>query len=287
MTENLGPARHRLIAEREANPEAPARVPKTLPLKKIETEPTLFQPRGYLDKADTDQGHVAGIAQGIGDPEHDDPLDVWWTGRRFVLLDGHHRLAAYARRQETTGATQKVPVRVHAHMTFEGAEALSARLNTRDKLAMSYEDKVAVAWRMVCFGNGSKVDQHRASSLSKGTIGNMRAVHGRLIEMGRSVDSVHALGWAKARRLDRGDTDWEYTDDDLERRAEEIALGFAKVVGVNPTANPEAIAMALKLWSKALPSLLLQSYSWEDDLKSVGRERLKEINDEEDEIDEF
>jgi len=254
---------------------------------KIDTEPTVFQPRGYLDKADTDHGHVSDIAQGIGDPLYDDPLDVWWTGKRYILLDGHHRLAAYAQRQETTGATQKVPVRVHPHMTFEDAEALSARLNTRNKLSMSREDKDAVAWRMVCFGNGSKAVQHRASSLSKGTIGNMRAVFSRLSDAGHRGEGLYEMGWAKARRLDRGDTDFDYTDDELERRAEEIALAFSKVVGVNPTANPEVIALALKRWSKALPGLLLQSDSWEDDLKDTGRERLAEIDLYESDIDEF
>ena len=96
-----------------------------------------------------------------------DPVLIWWSGKRWRVIDGHHRMMAY---QQTTTDTKR-PVKIDAVPVevFEGTlhEAIheATRRNSKDKFAMSKTDKLERAWKFTAMGGMSRgdceVDVHR------------------------------------------------------------------------------------------------------------------------------
>ncbi|ATG49286.1 hypothetical protein CEW89_17910 [Celeribacter ethanolicus] len=66
--------------------------PTALPLSKLKVAPAVFQPREFFSER-----HVKALATAIkaqgGQPL--EPLTVWYSGRDWYVIDGHHRLEAY------------------------------------------------------------------------------------------------------------------------------------------------------------------------------------------------
>jgi hypothetical protein len=60
-------------------------------LKDIETLKDLFQPREEFE------GHTKDLMDALKRNGALDPILVGWTGKRAVLIEGHHRHAAYER----------------------------------------------------------------------------------------------------------------------------------------------------------------------------------------------
>ncbi|MEM9735024.1 MAG: hypothetical protein AAF908_00265, partial [Pseudomonadota bacterium] len=117
MSPTEGAAREaldRLQEERDAGAPPPDPNPERLPLAALHTVPEAFQGRHPLLSM-TRFGETAGellrrIRQGI----ELDPMKVWWSGARWIVLDGHHRLEAYrvaAARERTPPESYAVPVR--------------------------------------------------------------------------------------------------------------------------------------------------------------------------------
>ena len=95
--------------------------PPTLRLDQIRQEPAVFQPRSYLGENGVDRFHVSELvrplkARGRDGQKHLEPILVFAIGNAFYCIDGHHRLAAYARLKRPLS----VPVK-----HFEGTELLS------------------------------------------------------------------------------------------------------------------------------------------------------------------
>src|SRR6185437_8324462 len=73
----------------------PAATVELLP-SEIEMRPELFQPREFsFGLKETDPNHVKRLARAVGIQGELDPIVVIKLGKRFVCVDGHHRLAAY------------------------------------------------------------------------------------------------------------------------------------------------------------------------------------------------
>lgn len=131
---------------------------------------------------------------------------VWWSGKRWIALDGHHRVEAYRRQErDAKGTIQRIPV-----VTFEGsleaAIAKSIELNARDKLPMTYDDKANAAWKLIV-----------EETLSKSEISRVTTVHrNTLTAMGKALNSLKqkypisykdealAMTWDEARRSEVG-----------------------------------------------------------------------------------
>lgn len=64
----------------------------SLPISKLKTEPDTFQFRAF----ECDEDHVRCLSNALGVQRFFDPMKVWRRGEDdFVVLDGHHRYAAY------------------------------------------------------------------------------------------------------------------------------------------------------------------------------------------------
>src|SRR5579864_4559705 len=89
-----------LEAEWNATPQSTEGLPDRLPLADITLMPEVFQCRDSFDPRTgiTNEGldHVAGMATTLqGSPRDLEPLTLLRVGSRDILIDGHHRLAAY------------------------------------------------------------------------------------------------------------------------------------------------------------------------------------------------
>ena len=54
----------------------------------------MFQPRTFKGFAGASETHIEGLMFAIRHaPDHlIDPIDIWWSGKRWLVIDGHHRL---------------------------------------------------------------------------------------------------------------------------------------------------------------------------------------------------
>ena len=166
-------ARARLAEEMAAGTGAgEGRKAKMLPLTAIETVESLFQPREIAEH------HVTGMVKDLKTGDSLPPLLVYWTGKRAVLLDGHHRREAYLLAKKPEG----VPVEWFSG-SLDAAIAEAGAHNCQDKLAMSTPQRMNFAWRLVKLGTLSKAEMRKAAAVGDGEIAVMRRVLGTLQPM--------------------------------------------------------------------------------------------------------
>ena len=223
--------------------------------------PEVFQHR-RPNKSDSD-AHVRELARGAQQSGALDPISIWWDGKAWLCIDGHHRLRAYWAAGMSDSA---VPV---AAFSGSPAEALAeaASRNTRDKLKMGRAEKMTTAWRIVTVGGFTKAATANASGVSPRTVAYMRRVAATLTERGMDCK---ALTWEAARRLDAGqpevEVDW---DQEIEKRAQEMATKISASIGREGSKQPEAFARALELYDSRMPSRLMEHWHGMDE-ETVG-----------------
>lgn len=250
-----------LESEIEENLKPPIDDPKELPLEDIKTAHSVFQPRqveeGYESGCNED--HIRNLIEAIFNEPLGvlDPIDIWWSGKYWRVLNGHHRLLAYARVKKMGKLKAPlIPVKL-----FKGnlsqAIAESIRLNSKDTLMMSKSDKLNRAWFLTCLEKYSKNEISRICKVGTSTISRMRERLRELMAMERfkefGVGKNAALGmsWEEAQdylkpKIDRGSDDWQ----------EKIALDWSrrlgKTFGTKLATQPEITARALELYSEKL-----------------------------------
>jgi hypothetical protein len=127
--------------------------PKTLPLAKIKFASSVLQPRLFEGERAQSEDHIRELMKIIrNDEDHMlDPIVVWWSGRHWRCLDGHHRILAYKRLAEDKRSpiiVPEIPVEVFSGSLDEAIRE-ATRLNAKIKLNMSFDDKRERAWRLV------------------------------------------------------------------------------------------------------------------------------------------
>jgi ParB-like chromosome segregation protein Spo0J len=255
MTRSFSDELARLREEAEREPTRQDR-PQSLPLKAIQTAPAVFQPRSLEEEGGKDQAHVGELVRAIkakpADARFLDPVLVFAIGGAFYCLDGHHRLLAY----QAAGVTCPVPVE-HFEGSLEDAIREAAQRNSRDRLAMSNEDKLEAAWRLVLLAAHSKREIVEATGASERTIGNMRATLKRLLEgePGGSWES-----WREAKQAASGEEPREWTEEAQAALAREWARRIRQAVGPMAGRQPAIFAEALELYSEGLPRKLLECW---------------------------
>lgn len=177
-----------------------------------------------------------------GEPQPFDPILVAPIGQQFYLVDGHHRLDAYA----TFGWEGPVPVEVFPGDLKE-AIVEAWKQNAHNKLPMTKASRYEAAWRFVKEGELTRPQITSLTSVRRSTLTNMRNV---LKEFGKKA-AVRT--WADARRL-RNDKERPSGDDWKQAAAREIALHLAK--GPKQATDPELLAMALAMAKEDLPAQL-------------------------------
>ncbi len=259
-------------AECEANQTPPPKTPRSLPLDAIHVEPAVFQPR----EIGLDAERVEQISEGLTGGALDERIHVWWSGKRWIVIDGHHRHAAYKLKQEALGKSLRVPVEAHPQFSFGEAMGAAAKINSREHVTITREEKGNNAWRLVCIGEGSIAQQTEWSGASKAQISIMRKTFERLRQRRITARNMIDHGWDWCRKTDRGDEFREFTPEAQEAMAQEWAVKIGRALGGKATECPDILARALEIISLALPASLIQSDAFWVALDGAGRDLLKE-----------
>lgn len=130
----------------------------------------IFQPRrpGYgLRKVDA--RHVNNLKTRIERKGELDPVLVVKLGRQWVVVDGHHRVAAYLK------LNRKEPIKCEwfPGSVREAADE-SLRRNEKAHLEVDQGDKHEEAWKRTLLGWGSKSEVVKLTGASDGTVAHMR-----------------------------------------------------------------------------------------------------------------
>lgn len=234
----------KLEEEKRNGTEAPppSKAPSTLKLTRITIEPSAFQMRSFH----VDPQHVQGICNGIKRGDSPPPLTVWWSGRRWVCIDGHHRLEAL-----------KMAGRTSAHVevfrgTLEEARVRAAKANSRDKLPLLREEKLSAGWSLVCSSRLSKHDISKAAGISSGTVGNMRkALELLRKQQGEKFDrlALAEMRWYEIQGRTANKGDWDTFKDKLVLEAvEKLNKAFKPKLLMG---NGPLFEQVLQRWSPA------------------------------------
>lgn len=219
---------------------------------------------------------VAEIEVGLRGTSMDDPVHVWWSGARWIVVEGHHRHEAYRQREARTGARPKVPVVAHVGMALSEAMGAAARLNDRSKEKITKAEKQNRAWVLVVMGEGSIATQAAASGASKSQISNMRVVREKLVARRMADAQMMDATWQQCREWANGKTQRDFSEGAQEARAREVAEWLRGCPVVHPLKSPDVIARALEILSPAFTGHLLECDGFWDALNTTGRALLEE-----------
>lgn len=266
----LGEVWEALRAQRTAGKPEPAHPPSFLSVTEIQLWPEIFQHRRPSESAS--KAHIRELAKGAALPQELEPVLIWWDGKRWACIDGHHRLKAYAIAGKSG---HDIAVQVFSG-TPEEAIAEAARRNTRDKMAMGRSEKLGTAWRLVLTTKMSKADTVEASGVSDGTVAHMRRVRDKLTAQGLDVSSMN---WRTARMTAAGEALEENVnwDERTEQEAQEFANKILLAIGKRAATRIEALARALEIFDARLPKLLTEEW--------LGRYGEAEDTDDEDDLE--
>lgn len=157
---------------KQCNEGKPARSEEKLPLREIVARPDLFQVRGT-----TDAKHVADLADIIRSTEGDlDPLLLIELGEEAVVVNGHHRVAAYQAVYGESEPAHPVPVRWFVGNPVQALTKATGE-NSKTCLVMTREQRKDAATRLAgMVGTAlSKAELSRVTGLSTTTIAEIRA----------------------------------------------------------------------------------------------------------------
>lgn len=257
----------------KAEEEAPKRIPKSFPADQIKVFPALFQPR-----TDMHQWHVKEMREAALERGKDlDPVDVILCGSTPVLVDGHHRLAAYLE-HDTTAA---VPVN-YLKLSVDEAVEHSIRENCKSKVAINNLDRTNTAWRLVkdldACGNPrfSKKKVVELTGTSDGSVANMRRVLKALGNTAGDYPEWYAArGAAKEKALDADkDFDWERVDISTgEAIAEEVRAQFGEKL-LTRIGVAGQVAFIENLFSESMGDILQSLPLWSDQLEGANYEEI-------------
>ncbi|QPC92600.1 ParB/Srx family N-terminal domain-containing protein [Mesorhizobium sp. INR15] len=244
----------------------------SLDRKEISMMAAIFQPRDRDRMYVADKRHIAALADAIGKnankPRYLDRIVVWWGGDRWYVIDGHHRLDAYA----TRAVREAIPCHAFSG-TLDDAMAFSGLANSKDRLPMSKTDKLNYAWRLELLTDLSKVKIAQASSCATRTVANMRTVKAALLSNPEnSIADLLEQGWKRCDAMARGvtfDTSNYDHEAEVSRRAAIYRDRLYKALGNKPHTDPEAFALALLRSDEQLPSSLMQTAAWRDAFHDV------------------
>ena len=212
---------------------------KRLPLSKLKTDPDTFQFREF----ETTEDHVRGLVDAITAGNELDPMTVWMRGEEdFVIVDGHHRYAAYKR----SGYRKPVPVILHECSKAE-ATLLALSENTKTKLPMTKTERDNAAWRLVCSDLGlSKSETVKATAVSNGTVGKMRRVRKKLEEQEEELPPTWWMAMQKLKGLEGPEMTEDTAEQMIESRAKALDDKIGKELGRMGNIQWEAVARVLE-----------------------------------------
>jgi len=226
-----------------------------LPTSKIETRVEVFQPRTLVGQIGEEYAVMGELKDALirNGTERVDPVIVWWSGKSYFCVDGHHRLKAIqnfntAKVNKAQGDTQRrqaqadallVPVAI---LTGPLSEALawSTRDNGKATITLKKRDKSDWAWKQAVLHWGGAIDgkfvmarrckdlhvSERLLKLMKSTFVRIATIQPTLHK--RDIFELAEMGWDKARALAEGREIAESWDD--EKREAEVQKAVSKLI---------------------------------------------------------
>lgn len=234
-----------------------------LPIAAIRRMISVFQPRSLSGNLADDAKHIDDLAKIVGKPPAVaflDPVTVWWSGLAFYVLDGHHRIAAY--RQQ--GYDGEIPVEVF-HGTLDEAMLRSRSDNTKNRLAVTEDDKCDSALKAVLMTDCSKSAIAKACGVGTALIGRQRQAIVKVLadnpEMSRG--ELADLGWKEVNRMAKGEEPSPYDGPDyLEVQASKHATRMLRAMGQPFFQNVELVARTLSVLGRDMPKRLMETIEW-------------------------
>lgn len=246
IDEATGPAAVLAQLKAKAAAGSPTARPSQMALADIYEYPDVFQPRGH----DVVEYHVETLVRVVRTQGTLEPIKVVQVGDEVVVIDGHHRLAAYSR----AGVTSGVPV-VFFEGTLEEAVLEAGRSNSQAKLQMDNQERQDFAWRLVRMGY-KKREIIAAAGVSDGQVAIMRRV---LKKLDSTADEYPR--WFRAHKAAHGKDDPPMPDHEreawVEAQAQLYADKLSKAFGKKLAGNIEIAAHALAIhFGRRLPELM-------------------------------
>lgn len=244
--------------------------PSHLPLTEIKILPSVFQPRIIKDDPLASDKHITVLANAIcTEPSHHlDPMTIWWSGKEWYVIDGHHRHEAYSQINKLKKLKiDSVPVEVFRG-TIDEAIKRSLFANSKDKLRMSPRDKLNSAWRLVCRGVHSKSELQAMTGASTSTIATMRKklteIQADFPDKRSRIKNYAAIGmtWNEARQYGKEIT--EFDDEAARELMVKLARELGKCFGDKLSSNPQITAGALEIYSENLCNRMKEL--WAEDI---------------------
>jgi hypothetical protein len=229
-----------------------------LPLKDIHVAPLVFQWRLANDERAADEQLMKDLVRFIEGDEPPRALDailVTAIGKRFFVLDGHHRLDAY----HTAMWKGRVPVK-HFNGSLKEAEALALRLNVKNRLPMTQDAKSEAAWRMLVAGLNDPTWRRTHEEIMRATTASRTNIKRMARALRALGDKAMHMSWADVRKELRSQQQDEMDEASRRDWKEEKARELADYLIKGPTnliRDPEITARALTMVSSLLPGLLV------------------------------
>ncbi len=213
-----------------------------VPIKSVHTLPELMQPRSGVIEP-----HVSDLIKALKNGAELPPLLVMEHGKGVLVIDGHHRLEALKSAEEKT-----VKVTIFKGDAV-GAFKQATEANSKAVQPLNNLERQNRAWEMVRTGQYSKNDVVAAASISRAQVGIMRKALKILLDNDHNPDAYGH--WFKANKrvqeidADEGLHDTEFTQQDIDLRAQCIADGMRKSMKSSDYMNPAILAKALQIVS--------------------------------------
>ncbi|MFP1632911.1 ParB/RepB/Spo0J family partition protein [Zhengella sp. ZM62] len=229
---------------------------RALPLDKVRTMPTVFQPRMEA----VSEKHVGDLRSALRNLDDLTPILVLPVDDHVVVIDGHHRLEAYQME-----GREEIPVEFFGG-TVQDALLRSGSANSCVTLPLTLEQRVNFAWRLVVLRDPqrqppwlfSRRDIVRSASVSQGTVAAMRRTANSLGEDADEITTWRAAQEALARQ-EPGKPFQPFGEEELEERAQEIADRLARSLGTQRAQHHEIMARGLtKFLGRNTPQVIME-----------------------------
>lgn len=253
-------------------PDRPVR--QKISLRNITTKTDVFQFRHFQ----VDPHHVDALKAVLDNGNVLDPLTLWQAPEsgELVVIDGHHRLAAYRKAEWR----KKVPALVYG-CTLEQARLLALRENVKTRLPLTKDERMDAAWALVCLNlpEYSKRVIRETTGVGDGTVANMRRTRETLIK--REPDDSLPPHWWQALATLKDREKREYTEDEreamIEAKKAKLDAEIGKQLGFMAANQPEAACevVAKRLGRQGL-SMLFEQYIRGTDLCPMYDDDLSE-----------
>jgi len=228
--------------------------------RSITTEPTLFQPRSFATNNALDAKYVNDLTKRIRIKGEIDPIVVIKLAKKWVCVDGHHRLAAYLKAPHYDQINC-----IWMAGDVQAAVNRSVADNEKIKLSLAKGERFEAAWRDTVLENGSKQEVVERNYVSDGMVARMR----RMVTDYKRNTPKGKLFREELRNKTLEDTTWSEAnvawlnlpqhEKDLQAEAAALARTLRNRLQGRLSKNPTVTAKALCIYDEDLARALIDA----------------------------